>query len=186
MLPSFAILLPLAAILPLTLTAPSPKGGRGGGGGGGSGGTGLALAGLAGVIVANAQNGYSIDGNGPPNSGYDASSTCTYTGGNATSDDAADPAWISSMTGCLNALGAANFNGNACTPPVGGQTFGFWKGNNDYGDGAECYQRCVGCLSTAINASQAVTTKCQYEYRTKELLGIYKTHTCTMGYDAPS
>ncbi|KAL9070049.1 MAG: hypothetical protein Q9161_005105 [Pseudevernia consocians] len=185
MLPSLAILLPFAAFLPLGLTVPSP---RGGGGfhvsGGGGGGTGLALAGLTGVIVANAQNGYSIDGSDPPDSGYGASSTCTYNGGNATDSAATDPAWISSMTGCLNALNGTNWNGNECAPPVGGVTFGFWKGENDYDDPVDCYQRCVGCLSTAINASQAVTTKCQYEYSTHRAVVGYKTHTCTMGFDA--
>ena len=189
MFPSSAILLPLAAFLPLILTAPSPRRGGGlggfGGSGGGGGSDGLALAGLAGVIVANAQNGYSLDGDAAPDAGYDASSTCTYAGGNATSATASDPAWMSSMTGCLNALSVENWNGNACTPPVGGETFGFWKGENDYSDGVDCYKRCVGCLSTAINAGQAVTTKCQYEYRTHRDLVGYKTHTCTMGYDAP-
>ena len=90
------------------------------------------------------------------------------------------------MTGCLNALNAENWDGTECAPPVGGTTFGFWKGENDYDDGVDCWKRCAGCLSTAINASQAVTTKCQYEYRTKGDFVGYKTHTCTMGYDAGS
>ncbi|CAF9920656.1 MAG: hypothetical protein ALECFALPRED_001595 [Alectoria fallacina] len=183
-----ALLLSLATLLPLTLSAPSPrKGGGGISGGGISSGSdssaGLALASLGGVIVANAQNGYSLDSDAIPNAGYDASSTCTYAGANATNEAAAAPAWISSMTGCLDALNAEDWNGNECAPPVGGMTFGFWKGENDYSDGVDCYNRCAGCLGTAINASQAVTTKCQYEYKTHELVG-YKTHTCTMGYDA--
>lgn len=193
MLPSLAMLLSLAALLPHALTAPSPRrgggggggGGFGGGGGGGGGGTGLALAGLAGVIVANAQNGYSIDGSSPPDAGYDPSSTCTYNGGSATDNYATNTAWINSMTGCLNALNASNWSGNSCSPPVGGQTFGFYKGEDDYSDPVDCYQRCAGCLSAAINASQATTIKCQYEYKTQRSLVGYKTHTCTMGYDKP-
>lgn len=96
------------------------------------------------------------------------------------------------MTGCLAQLNVDNFNGVECLPnkgvpngPVlGGTTFGFYKGTNDYDPGgADCYQQCGGCLSGAVNASQAVTTKCQYEYRTHRDVG-YKTHTCTMGYVA--
>ncbi|CAD6572893.1 MAG: hypothetical protein ASARMPRED_005762 [Alectoria sarmentosa] len=102
---------------------------------------GLALAALGGVIVANAQNGYSLDSDAIPDAGYDASSTCTYAGANATNEAAAAPAWISSMTGCLDALNAENWNGNECAPPVGGMTFGFWKGENDYSDGVDCYNR---------------------------------------------
>lgn len=193
MLAFLAIILPLATVLTLTHSAPSPR--RGGGGGGGGGGfsssssssssDGLALAGLAGVIVANAQNGYSTDGDAIPDSGYDASSTCTYDGGNATNAAAASPAWTNSMTGCLNALNATNWSGTECVPPVGGVTFGFYKGENDYTDPVDCWNRCAGCLGSAINASWAETTKCQYEYKTHELIG-YKTHTCTMGFDAGS
>ena len=69
-------------------------------------------------------------------------------------------------------------------PTVGGTTFGFYKGENDYSDGGDCWKRCAGCLSTAIQAGQGVTTKCQYEYRTKGAVLGFKTHTCTMGYDA--
>ena len=135
------------------------------------------------MIAATSQNGYSIDGDAPPDAGSDPSSTCTYNGGSATSLTAT---WIDSMTGCLNTLNADNWNGAECTPPVGGTKFGFWKGENDYADGVDCWKRCAGCLSSAINASQAISTKCQYEYRTtREIIG-YKTHTCTMGYDAQS
>lgn len=175
MLPSVVL---LAAVLPLALSVPSPR--RGGGGGGG----GLALAVAAGVIAADSQNGYSTDRSNPPDSGYDASTTCTYTGGTTTTiAAAAGAAWMGSMNGCLSALAANNWSGNECAPPTGGQ-FGFYKGENDYPDAVDCFSRCQGCLGSAINATQAVTTKCQYEYKTPELLGSYKTHTCTMGYDA--
>ena len=186
MLPHLPILLPLAIILPLGLTVPSPRRSGGGGGGSSSSGSNLALAGLAGVVIANSDNGYSINGQPPPDSGYDGSGSCSYSGGSATNADATDPSWISAMTGCLNLLGANDWSGNECAPSVGGTTFGFWKGEDDYSDPVDCYQRCVGCLSSAVNASQAVTTKCQYEYRTHRSVAGYKTHTCTMGYDAGS
>lgn len=183
MFPSLIILLGIATSLPLALTAPSPKGVRiSSGGGGGGGGGGVALAYLGGTIAATAQNGYSIDGDSPPDpAGYDPSSTCTYTGGNVT----VTPTWVSAMTGCLNTLNADNWDGAECVPTAGGTTFGFYKGENDYDSGTDCWKRCAGCLSSAINAGQNVTTKCQYEYRVKEELH-YKTHTCTMGYDAGS
>lgn len=188
MLPSPFIVLSPASLLPLTFSAPSPR--RGGGGFGSLGGSshgsseGLALAGLAGVIVANSGNGYSLDGDPAPNAGYDGSTTCTYSGGNVTNTLATSPTWISNMTGCLNALAADDWSGTECAPAVGGAKFGFYKGENDYDDAVDCYQRCEGCLSAAINASQAVTTRCQYEYRTLRDIAGYKTHTCTMGYDA--
>ena len=190
MLPSLVTLLRLAAIIPLALAAPSPRGGRGGGGGGGhsggssggGSGSGIALAYLGGTIAATSQNGYSIDGDAAPDAGYDASSTCTYNGGNVTTS----PAWVSTMTGCLNALNGSSWSGTECVPTAGGTTFGFYKGENDYSDGGDCWKRCAGCLSSAIDAGQNVTTKCQYEYRTKGDFVGYKTHTCTMGYDAGS
>ncbi len=181
MLPSLAILLSLVTLLPTALSAPSPRGSHHGGGGGGGGG-GLALAYAGGTIAATAQNGYSSDGDDPPDSGYGASSTCTYKGGNATAAYAASSAWISSMTGCLNVLNADNWSGTSCAPPTGGVTFGFYKGENDYADPVDCFERCAGCLSSAINAGQAVTTKCQYEYKTKRSVTGYKTHTCAVGY----
>ncbi|CAF9911821.1 hypothetical protein IMSHALPRED_010586 [Imshaugia aleurites] len=166
MLPS-TIFLSIAALLPLTLSAPAPKG------------AGLALASSAGAVVAN-----DLDSE-VPNGGYDPSSSCTYTGGNSTNAASNNPAWMTAMTACLNELNATNWDGTSCTPPTGGITFGFYKGENDYSDPVDCFGRCSSCLSSAINAGEAVTTKCQYEYRTHELLS-YKTHTCTMGYDAGS
>ena len=185
--PPFPILLSLATLLSPALGVPSPRrgGGFGGGGGGGGGGgnNGLALAALGGVIVANSQNGYSTYGADPPDAGYDAKTSCDYNGAGATDAFATDPAWISSMTTCLQFLNGANWAGMECNPPTGDATFGFWIGEDDYSDQADCYQRCSGCIGTAINASQAVTTTCTYEYRTKRALIGYKTHTCKVGYD---
>lgn len=201
---SLAILLPLAALLPFTLGVPDPRGrgggggggGRGGGGGGvGSGGSGsvssgdYALAALGGVIVANANNHYSTDGDPPPNSGYSPGYSCDFDGTNKTNSSAADVAWMGAMTQCLNLMSTDSWAGNECVPQPGGGKYLFWKGEDDYDSGSECYQRCFGCLSSAINASRADTTKCQYEYRTARSIGLikgYKTHTCTMGYDANS
>ena len=185
-----------AALLPLALSVPSPRRGGGGGGGGGgigrggggggssgSSGDGLGYALAGGFIYADSQNGYSIDSSDPPDAGYDAKTTCDYKGSNTTTLAAAEaPAWQTAMNTCLNLLSANNWNGQTCTPPVGGQ-FGFYKGEDDYSDPVDCFSRCSGCLGSSINASQAVTTKCQYEYRTNRELAGYKTHTCTMGYE---
>ena len=188
-----------AALLPLALSVPSPRGRGGGGGGGGGGGRGGGSSGgggssysssgngltyvAAGVLLADSQNGYTTDNTYPPDAGYDPTTTCDYKGSNMTTLAAANaPAWQTAMNTCLNALSANNWDGTECTPPVGG-AFGFYKGENDYSDPVDCFSRCSGCLGSSINASQAVTTKCQYEYRTHRLVEGYKTHTCTMGYE---
>lgn len=179
MLPSFTIFFSLATLLSPALCVPSPKGGRGGSSG--SSGSGLGLGLLAGTLIADPNHPYRY--NAPaPDTGFGESFSCDYNGAAATDVFATDPAWISSMSGCLNVMDANNWDGALCQPPTGGVEFGFWKGEDDYSDPVDCFQRCQGCLSAAINASQAITTKCQYEYKTHRLLG-YKTHTCTMGYD---
>ena len=166
MLLSFTTLLPLAALLPRALSAPSP-------------GHGLAV--LAGVVVADAAAGTfdnAAADTTPDTAGYDPSSSCTYNG--PTYSVSKPSAWQTSMTGCLNQLNATNWDGAECSP-VGGVTFGFYKGTNDYSDPVDCFNRCSACLSSAISANSTLTTKCQYEYRTPRPPG-YKTHTCTMGY----
>ncbi|KAM0797344.1 hypothetical protein BDR22DRAFT_824436 [Usnea florida] len=197
----------LAALLPLALSVPSPRGRGGGGGGGGfsrggggggsdessggggsvgsvgSSGSGYGYALAGGVVYGDSQNGYSTDTSDPPDAGYDGTTTCDFKGSNTTTLASSDaPGWQTAMNTCLNLLSANNWDGTTCTPPVGGQ-FGFYKGENDYSDPVDCFSRCSGCLGSSINASQAVTTKCQYEYRTQRALAGYKTHTCTMGYE---
>ena len=202
MLPSFTILLFLASILSPAFGIPSPRGVRiSGGGGGGSRGGGSRGSGedsggesssgssggntyiAAGGVFPNSGNGYSTYSAPVPDSGDHVSYSCDYHGANATDAFAQDPAWITSMTGCLDVMNAGNWSGTECAPPTGGVTFGFWKGEDDYSDPVDCFNRCAGCLGSAINASQAITTKCQYEYRTSRSVTGYKTHTCTMGYD---
>ena len=167
MLLSFTTLLPLAALLPRALSAPSPHGVSG-------------LAVLAGVVTADAAAGtFDNSADSPPDdAGYDPTSSCTYNG--PTYSVPNPNAWQTSMTGCLDQLNASNWNGAECSP-VGGVKFGFYKGNNDYSDPVDCFNRCSACLLSAISANSSATTKCQYEYKTRKLLGV-STHTCTMGY----
>ena len=198
MLSSFTILLFLTSILSPAFGIPSPRGRIGGGGfrSGGSRGSGEDSSGesssgssggntyiAAGGVFPNSGNGYSTYSAPVPDDGDHVSYSCDYHGANATDAFVQDPAWITSMTGCLNVMNASNWSGTKCAPPTGGVTFGFWKGEDDYSDPVDCFNRCAGCLGSAINASQAVTTKCQYEYRTSRSLVGYKTHTCSMGYD---
>ena len=184
MLPSFAI---LAVFLPLALSVPSPHGGSGGGHDrrGILADIARAAATVAAAVAANARNDAF---NWPaPDGGDHASGSCTFSSDNippSTIAAADQIAWQAEMGTCLNGLNATNWHGTACYPP-GGPTMGFTKGTNDYSDGVDCFNRCQGCLSSAIVANQSVVTKCQYEYRTNRALVGFKTHTCTMGYHPP-
>lgn len=172
------ILLPTAAVLsPVVLSAPAPEPGVG---------TSLAIAGLAAYTIANSNSG-STSG---PDGSYDYTTTSTYdfTKPAQVPDYAADPAWKSSMIGCLGQLNVDIFNGAECLPNkgdgvvLGDIKFGFWKGHDDFDDAVDCYNHCQQSLSDAINAGQVVKTACQYEYKTPRAGVFYKTHTCTMGY----
>lgn len=174
MLRPLAILLSLAVVPHPALSAPR------GGGGAALGALGAAL--VVHAVDTNTNNGYLSDV--PPDSGYDATTDCDYKAGSAPTDAfATNPVWIANMTSCLDIMVGPYPVGTTCAPATGGVTFGFWKGHDDYDDAADCYSRCAPCLSKAINAGQAITTKCQYEYKTHRAVVGYKTHTCTMGYD---
>jgi hypothetical protein len=173
-----SILLPSVAFLSLGLAAPNPAPNpepRGS----------LAILGLAAIAVVNSGNLQSV-----PDNGYDAGTTCTYDSNHPADVPfyAADPAWAPSMTACLGTMNNDQWNGDECLPNngngtvLGGVTYGFWKGENDFSGGVNCYNACSDCIGKAINAGQAETTRCKYEYKTHRLIG-YKTHTCTMGYD---
>lgn len=173
------ILFPSVAIFSLGLAAPNPAPNpepRGGG---------LAILGLAAIAISNSNRLESV-----PNGGYDAGTTCTYDSNHPLDVPfyAADPAWAPSMTACLQTMNNDQWNGDECLPNngngtvLGDVTYGFWKGEDDFSGGVNCYNACSDCIGKAINAGQTDTTKCQYEYKTHRFIG-YKTHTCTMGYD---
>jgi len=172
------ILLPPVAFLSLGLAAPNPAPNpepRGG----------LAILGLAAISIANSGNLQSV-----PDNGYGAGTTCTYDSNHPADVPfyAADPAWAPSMTACLGTMNNDQWNGGECLPNngngtvLGGVTYSFWKGEDDFSGGVNCYNACSDCIGKAINAGQAETTRCKYEYKTHRFIG-YKTHTCTMGYD---
>ena len=111
--------------------------------------------------------------------------TCSANTNDAVPDWAADPGWSSTMLGCLAQLNNDNWNGAECQPVSAngtklGPTFGFWKGEDHWdSSGSDCYSRCSTCLENGINATQAVTTTCEYEDWTG--LESNKQH-CDMGF----
>lgn len=179
---SLAILLPAVAFSSFGLAAPNPAPDLE------SRGTAsrLTIFGLAAIAVSNSGNLASV-----PNNGYDAETLCSYdaTEPAAVPYYAADPSWAPSMTACLQQMNNDGWNGYECLPNngngtiLGDVTFGFWKGEDDFEGGLNCYNACSDCVGKAINAGQAVDTKCKYEYKTHRFGPLYKTHTCTMGYD---
>ena len=94
-------------------------------------------------------------------------------------------AWRERMLSCLDNLNADNYDGNECRPAAGQPTFGFYKGKKHYEDfgPVDCFQRCEECLAAGINATQAVTTKCDYQWWTGALRLGNPVHTCTMGFE---
>lgn len=173
-----ALLFSSSALL-LNLGEAVPRGGRGGGGGGGGGNAVSAASGVAvGSLLTSSSSNRPWGSTGGANEGEKLYCSANQSG--AVPDWAANPAWAANMTACLQQMNNAGWNGAECKPALAdgtalGPSFGFYKGEEHYDDGQDCYNQCAGCLKQGIDWKQAQTTVCKYSLPHKV--------TCDMGFD---
>lgn len=154
------ILLALGSTLPLALSAPS-------------------VAFSSGGAVEAVEN--DINNSNADTAGSDDKLTCSAPSTTAqVVPFAQDPAWIANMTTCLNEMSNSDWNGAECKPADAngvalGPSFGFYKVDDDGGDGQTCFNDCQACLAAGINASLAVSTSCKY--------GSKEDGYCIMGFN---
>lgn len=154
------ILLALGSTLPLALSAPS-------------------VAFSSGGAVEAVEN--DINNSNADTAGSDDKLTCSAPSTTAqVVPFAQDPAWVANMTTCLNEMSNSDWNGAECKPADAngvalGPSFGFYKVDDDGGDGQTCFNDCQACLAAGINASLAVSTSCKY--------GSKEDGYCIMGFN---